>query len=68
MQCVEINKNLVGCRVEIELRSQKVEGKVHIVDPSGSRVTIVDGYYLPSKTPTPPMFKVFIKDILKSNF
>ena len=65
MQCVEIDQNLVGCAVEIDLKSGKLEGKVRSVDSTGSKVTIIEGFLLPSKTPLPPIYRVFIKDILK---
>ena len=65
MQCVEIDQNLVGCAVEIDLKSGKLEGKVRSVDYTGSKITIIEGFLLPNKIPLPPIYKVFIKDILK---
>ena len=65
MQCVKIDESLVGCAVEIDLKSGKLEGKVRSVDSTGSKVTIIEGFLLPSKTPLPPIYRVFIKEILK---
>ena len=61
-----MNQNLVGCKVVIETSSIKLQGDVRAVDPTGGKVSIINGVVEPSKDPLPPLYRVFVKEIISS--
>lgn len=65
MSC-QVNQNLVGCKVVIETSSIKLQGDVRAVDPTGGKVSIINGVVEPSKDPLPPLYRVFVKEIISS--
>lgn len=65
MNC-EIGQNIVGCRVVIETQNGTIEGDVRHVDPSRSKMSIVNGILVPSGIQLPSLYRVFVRDILSS--
>lgn len=65
MNC-EISPKLEGCRVVIEMRIGKIEGEVKSVDPSGCKLSIVNGKVVATGVQLPLLYRVFERDILSS--
>lgn len=65
MNC-EIGPKLVGCRVVIETLSGKIEGDVRHVDPSGCKMSLVNGKVVATGIQLPSLYRVFVRDILSS--
>lgn len=65
MNC-QIGPKLVGCRVVIETLTGKIEGDVRHVDPSGCKLSLVNGKVVETGIQLPSLYRLFVRDILSS--
>lgn len=66
MNNFQVDQKLVGCQVVMDTSSGKLVGEVRKVDSSGSRISLMNGVHESSQVNLPPMYKVFVKDIISS--
>lgn len=66
MNC-EIGPKIVGCKVVIETTTYGiVEGDVRNVDPSGVRISLMNGVVVATGVKLPSSCKVYSRDIISS--
>jgi hypothetical protein len=61
-----ISQELVGFQVSIEMRKMTVEGLVRHIDPTGSKLSLTNAVVLSSDVKLPPLYHIFIKDVINS--
>ncbi len=66
MSC-EIGPKIVGCKVVMEVTSFGiVEGDVRNVDPSGVRISLMNGVVVATGVELPSPYKFYSRDIISS--